>query len=761
MKIQPPFLALAILFGFGIASAHSASFDAKAKAEQIDSLVAADLAKHQQKPNAPAAEGVFLRRLYLDVIGRVPTKKETTDFLASQEPNKREAVIDTLLASDGYVAGFYNFWADVLRMKTNPYAGGQSAPAGFAWERWMKGALRDNKPYDVMVRELLTASGKSYENGAMGFYIRDYNMPLDNMAVTTQVFLGTSMVCAQCHNHPFDKWTQMDYYQMAAHTNGMVASNGLSNPLLAEAFYGRKPAAAKQGKGKGAGAPVLDKSILGDLSRKDAARAMVEILRPLRYNTVLEKKVPLTLPSDYKYPDAKPKAIIEPTIPAAFSKDGKIVQKAQMPERAYADWMTSKDNPRFTTVIANRLWKKLFGAGVIDPVDEITDSTVPSNPALMTLLEATMKDLNYDMKAYLRVLLNSKTYQAAAYAKDLELGEQFHFPGPLVRRMTAEQVWDSMVALYKPGADVPSRSHVIETEVTLRRIEWLDRALNALSPQELAAAAKEVSETQAKLASDVRNAQQQLTLANKAHDETAIRAAKKTVAQQRKNIDAAVEKVVFTTGFKKFAQMAREGKLKEQVEDQEFAQEIQAVLKAKGGQDLEIDDALAVLAKQQRGKYAASLATRAKADAEKLAVDTNPESAQLKIWEQNRDTLVVRANDLRSPAPNGHFLREFGQSDRELIENSNDEATVGQSLMMLNGKYFKWLANPYSIISRQLNTAKTDADAIDTIYLSLLSRRATAQEQAVLAPVIAGHGAQGRREALWAVLNTRQFLFVE
>jgi hypothetical protein len=108
-------------------------------------------------------------------------------------------------------------------------------------------------PYDQMVREMVTADGKTYENGAVGFYLRDYNMPLDNMAVTTQVFLGTSMVCAQCHNHPFDKWTQMDYYQMAAHTYGMTGTNGLSNPLLAGVFgggYGDKGAKTKGKKAK-------------------------------------------------------------------------------------------------------------------------------------------------------------------------------------------------------------------------------------------------------------------------------------------------------------------------------------------------------------------------------------------------------------------------------------------------------------------------------------------------------------------------------
>ncbi|MCB1211942.1 MAG: DUF1549 domain-containing protein, partial [Verrucomicrobiales bacterium] len=221
------------------------------KASQIDAMVNENLAKQKITANAPASDEVFVRRVYLDIVGRIPTLKETTDFLASTEGDKRAKLIDTLLASDGYTQNFFNFWADILRLKSQSVGGGQSLPAGYAYANWLQKSLEDNKPYDQMVKELVTANGKTYENGAVGFYIRDYNMPLDNMAVTTQIFLGTSMVCAQCHNHPFDKWTQMDYYQMAGHSYGMTGSNGLTNPLLAQAIYGssygKKAAKTKKG----------------------------------------------------------------------------------------------------------------------------------------------------------------------------------------------------------------------------------------------------------------------------------------------------------------------------------------------------------------------------------------------------------------------------------------------------------------------------------------------------------------------------------
>ncbi len=759
MKKNP--FSLAILLTSLVSLTHSGSVgmalgaDLLSRSAEIDNRVNANLTKNKVEPLKPASDEVFVRRIHLDIIGRIPTLKETTEFLKDPSADKRTRLINALMASDGYVQNFANYWSDILRVKST-LTTGNSQPAGAAYTKWLRDALEKNKAYDVMVRELLTANGKTYENGAVGFYIRDYNMPLDNMAVTTQVFLGTSMVCAQCHNHPFDKWTQMDYYQMAAHSNGMTSTNGLSNPLLAKAFYG-------SGKKNKKGGDAMAAKLPAGLERKDVGKAMNEILRPLRYNTVLDNSAtrPLNLPHDYQYSDAKPKQMIEPVIPASFSKDGKIVKEGANPIQAYAKWMSSKENPRFTLVIANRLWKKVMGLGLIEPVDEITDSTVPSNPQLMTYLENLMKELNYDMKAFLTILYNTASYQRAAYAKDVELGEVYHFPGPLLRRMSAEQIWDSMVTLHKPSPDTPSLESQINRDITIRQVEWLDRALNALTPEELAAGAAKVAQIQRQLSADVRKAQTDLMEATKNKDDDAIRAAKKIVSNQRKAIDQAAEDIVYSMGFKKFAELAKDGKLKEQVDDVEFAKEIAQVMRDKQGADLNIDDALQIMARQQRARLTEIQKARLKKDAELLKADDKLEIVALKAWETFRDTYMVRAADLRSPAPNGHFLREFGQSDRELVENSNDEASVGQALMLLNGKTFSQLLNPYTVISRAMKRGETADQTIDIIYLSLMSRKATSEERELLRPVIEKNGASGKADALWAVLNTRQFYFVQ
>ena len=726
----------------------AANPDALAMAREIDSLVAKKLEQHQIQAHAPASDEVFLRRVYLDIAGRIPTLGETHAFLNNADAGKRAQLIDQLLDSDGYVQHHFNFWADVLRMKS-AMERNQSLPAGLAYADWLKKSLAANKPYDAMVRELVTAEGKTYDNGAVGFYIRDYNMQLDNMAVTTQVFLGTQMVCAQCHDHPFDKWSMMDYYQMAAHTYGVTGSNNLVGRSL---YAGAYSTTAKKGKGSKAGGTTPKEKLTLN-------KAMTDILRPLRYNTVVHYDRALRLPDDYSYDDAKPGAIVEPAIPVSFSPEGTSACQSESAVVAYADWMTSRSNPRFALVVANRLWKKVMGQGVIEPVDELTDSTVPSNPALMAHLEKLMKDFNFDMKAYLRVLYNTGTYQRTSYTRELALGEAYHFPGPLMRRMTAEQIWDSLVALYKTQPDRPSREAELERLNLLTRVRWLDKALAALSDQELLNGARRVARVQEEEAAKVRQAQEALDAAEKTGDETAIRDAKRAVLQQRNRISQAVRDFVYETGYRKLVELAKAGQLDEQG-DPDLAREIHQVLKSKNGDKLRFNQAIVAVQKMRRSQLDEMQASQRDRMMKTFNVSKD-ETSDFVRHATNSERVILRAADLRSPAPHGHFLREFGQSDRELIENANPEATVGQALIMLNGEHFEDLLNPFTVLARALALAKTADQAVDTLYLALLSRKATAEEKQLLGPVISGEGVDGRAHALWALLNTKQFLFIQ
>ena len=691
-------------------------------AAKIDELVEKKLTGQKLQPNAVVGDEAFARRAYLDVIGRVPTKQEALTFLESKDENKRARLINDLLKNEAYVDHMFTFWADILRVKTTITNNGVAA--GHAYIQWIKDSIRKNKPYDQVVRELLTATGPSYENGAIGFYMRDYNMPLDNMAVTTQIFLGTQMVCAQCHNHPFDKWTQMDYYQIAAHSYGMAASNVFTNQAEISRAMSRMSASADE--------------------KRDVQKAFTEILFQLRFNHTYAYNRPLKLPHDYKYPDAQPNQTIAPTIPAAFSKDGKIAKGNEHPIEAYARWMTSPENPRFTLVIANRLWKKVMGMGVIDPVDELTDSTVPSNPALMEFLEQTMKNVNYDLKAFVRVLLNTKTYQREAFTKDVEPGSPYYFPGPLLRRMTAEQIWDSVVALARENPDAPSAALKLETQQILDKVEWMDRTLNNQTPEELVEGAKQIAAYQKELVKQIK-----------------AKSGNANAKNQRKLIFDKVEEVVFNNGFQKFASEVSQGTRQlAQETDKEFAAQVAATVKHFGRVPT-MEEALTFVQRDNRAKFEAAQKAERAREMKEWKVNTPERQKAYATFAQYRDKFLLRASELRHPAPNGHFLRQFGQSDREIVENGSRDASVMQSLTMMNGSLFRNLVNPFSVISREVRK-ETDADAIiDTIYLSTMTRRATEEEKQALRPMLAKSRIEGAGDVLWTVLNTRQFLFIQ
>ena len=181
-------------------------------AADIDRMVGAILAENGQQPNAPATDAQFLRRIYVDAVGRVPTAKEADTFLKNPAPDKRAKLIDDLVFSPGYSMQMFNWMADLLRVKDTF---GKGVPA-FTFEDWLKMRLAADAPWDKLVYEMLTADGRLCDNGATGFMLFDAEMPLDGVSNLMTTFLGTNMACAQCHDHPLAEWKQRDFYQMAA-----------------------------------------------------------------------------------------------------------------------------------------------------------------------------------------------------------------------------------------------------------------------------------------------------------------------------------------------------------------------------------------------------------------------------------------------------------------------------------------------------------------------------------------------------------------
>ena len=420
-------------------------------AAEIDKRIDADLQAKGIKPTPTTSDAVFGRRAYLDLIGRIPTAAEASAFLTSSDPDKRGALIDHLLDSPGYDSHLFNWMADLLRVKSR-----LKLASGEAYIDYLKTEIEENTPFDELVRELLTSSGPAMErgNGAVNYYLRDRGMPEDNMSNTVRIFLGTRLECAQCHNHPFDKWTQLQYFQMVAFTGGLQ----YKDTEYAKSELAREVREVEKGL-KGAGGPTQQ------------AKNFNKMLQPLQYGIHGSGTGSTRLPHDYKYPDGKPEqavtaktmfgesVTVHATAPGAAPKGKKKMAPARGAgagadsREQYAEWLTSPKNPRFALVIANRMWKRMMGLGVIEPVDDLRDDTVASNPALMDYLRSLMVDVGFDLKQYLRTICNTRAYQREAVHGDLAEGEPFHFQGPLLRRMTAEQIWDSLLTLVVPKLD--------------------------------------------------------------------------------------------------------------------------------------------------------------------------------------------------------------------------------------------------------------------------------------------------------------------
>jgi len=813
----------------------------KDAAQKIDSILQDDWKKANLQGNPAADDNTFVRRIYLDVIGRIPTTREAEEFLASKDADKRAKLIDKLLGSEAYVQHMYNYWADVLRLTSNGNQTGQIT--GAAYMNFVKDSLRANKPYDQFVRDMVAAQGKAWENGAIGYYMRDRGMPLDNMANTVRVFLGTRIECAQCHNHPFDKWSQMQFFKMAAFTYGVETQDyyggtiGEVRDLLREQESAavkaiaepKRPQQPKREKPNGKMSKEewqkVEKEYAAKMKQysedeknyqaklKDVRKQqeevrskirreqrmmqepMNDIRDTMRYTSVGERDRKVTLPHDYQYSDAKPKSVV-----TAGSMMGHecVTLPGETPLQAYARWMTSKENPRFTSVIASRLWKKAFGLALIEPLDELMDGTIPMIPELQTHLEGLMKELNYDMKAYLRVLYNTSTYQRQVTREEVAPGVAYHFTGPVLRRMTAEQMWDSFVTLINPNPDMINASAREQMQQRILQAKKNADGIEALSVEEaykgmkMAAEVygknKDRTDAMQKLYLEARNAQKELqdkldTMKPGPERE----AMAKQVADAQKKVQEYRSEVNRIQGEGRRVTAAEvivpgHKKLYEKVTGKPFLNVSLANSKDGAGTtevpSMMAGDSMMMMSNGIRAERVAVpgydrkelTPEERKADEAKRQEAYKEEAEYYGIPEkQHRDYFrarseqarsYLRAAELDSPAPRGHPLRDFGQSDRETIENANYDASVPQSLFMMNGNLMPNILSKYSQLMLAISKAQYPDDKLEAAYMSILARKPTAKEKETWLKA-QDSGLNTTEDLIYALLNTQQFIFVQ
>lgn len=336
-------------------------------------------------PSDLCSDQEYVRRAYLDACGILPSPEEVTRFLDSKDPNKRAKLVDELLERPEYADLWTLKWSDVFRSTRKTI----QVKGTHVFQKWLRSHINRNTGFDQIVREVITASGSTYSNPPANYY-RIARDPQNLAETTVQLFFGIRMQCAKCHNHPFERWTQDDYYSMAA-------------------FFAR----VKQ---------KADPTEPGDVKKKDGA----EFIYAERAGEVTQPRTGKTMP---------PKFMGGGEASVGTGKDRRA---------ALAEWMASKDNPFLPKSIVNRIWFHLNGKGIVDPVDDFRDSNPSANDDLLDALAKDFVNSGFDVKHVIRAIMTSRTYQLSAQTNDLNRDDNKYFSHAVTKLHTAEQLFDAL-----------------------------------------------------------------------------------------------------------------------------------------------------------------------------------------------------------------------------------------------------------------------------------------------------------------------------
>ena len=390
---------------------------------QIDKLVAGKWQRMKIEPSGLADDATFLRRVYIDLTGLPPTAEEVRAFLASTKPTreKRSEVIDKLIGSKAFVEYWTNKWADLLQVNRKFLA-----PEGaMAFRGWIRDQIQKNVPYDQFVRSILTATGSTKDNPAANYYkiLRD---PAPTMENTTHLFLSVRFNCNKCHDHPFEKWTQDQYYQTAA----FFAQLGLDNDP------------ASQGRTIGG-------------SAVEGAKPLYEIVKDRPTGEVTHERTGQVAAPTFPFEVKK----VSITKPVGTSKE-LTVTKTEKPlassrRTELSDWLTSRENPYFAKSYANRIWGYLFGTGLMEPIDDLRAGNPPSNPELLNYLTDEFIKSNFNVQHMVRLIANSRTYQLGYESNKWNEDDRINYSHSLPRRLPAEVLYDSIISVTGSSSKFP------------------------------------------------------------------------------------------------------------------------------------------------------------------------------------------------------------------------------------------------------------------------------------------------------------------
>ncbi len=369
----------------------------------IDEHVFAKLKLLGLPPSELCDDATFLRRVTIDLAGRLPTIDETTEFLADTAPDKRDRLIERLLDSPDYAEYFTNKWSMLLKNQPRLSRMEQTAPGTFLFHHWISQMIQENRPYDEFVREILTATGEPSENPPVMWY-RAERDPSTQVEDVMQLFLGQRIQCAKCHHHPFERWSQDDYYRLTAFFSQI----------------GRKP-----------GLRESEERIFHRVGQATA-------------------KSPRTG---------------NPLHPAGLGAEPTEIPPDVDPRHALVEWMTSPENPYFAKALVNRYWKHFFGRGLVDPEDDMRATNPPVNAELLAALEEHFIQTKFDLKDLIRLICQSSTYQLSSEPNETNQNDRQNFSRFYPRRLTAEillEAVDTLTGTTTHFAGMPPGTRAVE-----------------------------------------------------------------------------------------------------------------------------------------------------------------------------------------------------------------------------------------------------------------------------------------------------------
>lgn len=361
------------------------------EANYIDHHVFAKLRSLRMNASGLCSDTVFLRRVYLDLLGLLPTAEEARDFLADRRRDKRTRLIDQLLARPEFADFWALKWADLLRNEEKAL----DRKGIQVFQHWIRESIATNKPLDQFVREIVAARGSTYENPAANFY-RAIREPRQRAESAAQLFLGVRLQCAQCHNHPFDRWSQDDYYNWASvfsRVSYKVIENNRRDNLDTHEFNGE------------------------------------QIVFPARQGEVTNART--GKPANPRFLGAAPEA------------PGHLPLTEADRLEALAAWLTSPENPLFARAQVNRIWYHLMGRGLVDPIDDFRPTNPASHPALLDAMARDFVSHKYDVRYLIRLILNSRAYQLSAEPTPDNADDEINYSHASPRRLSAEQLLDA------------------------------------------------------------------------------------------------------------------------------------------------------------------------------------------------------------------------------------------------------------------------------------------------------------------------------